>query len=235
MTEGKSSRPLGYETACRILAIGRAAFFGTHDADLPAHRSPLLRKDDLTPQFGYVGAHFTEFRVLLLGINPGNGPETVDRSPSDARMMPALARFAELPTPENFLAAQRAYQAECSTWPVWRRHCAEITGAGRLSLDEIAYSNCLPWRTGSNSAFSDDVAERAATLYALPLIDELRPSVTVCLGKKAAEILERGRRTIPNMIVWNRAQAATPNVLIDRQRAAEQIFAILGRHRARVR
>jgi hypothetical protein len=225
-------QPLGYLTALNVVKLGRAAFFGDMDADLPPNRSPLLRKDDLTPQFGYVGRGYTTTRVLLLGINPGNGRETINRSVTDERMMPALIKFAQHPSPENFKAAQQAYQAECSSWHIWRRHCAEITGAGKLSLDNIAYSNALPWRTGSESKFGDSVAANAATLYSHPLIDELRPSVVICLGKRAAAIVTIGDPNLPHMIVWNRAQAATPSVLLDRRRAAEEVFAILEHHRS---
>jgi len=223
---------LGYRTACSVLTAGRAAFFGDGDADLPINRSALLRQDDLTPQFGFVGRAYTSTRVLLLGINPGNGRETITRSATDERMMPTLIRFAQDPSPANFTVAQGAYQAECATWHIWRRHCAEITGAGKLSLNDIAYSNSLPWRTGSESNFDDSVAERAATLYAHPLIDELEPSVVICIGKRAAEIVRIGNPKMPHLIVWNRAQAATPSVLLDRKRAAEEVFAILGRSRS---
>jgi hypothetical protein len=79
--------------------------------------------------------------------------------------MPILVRFAQDPSPEHFLQAQRAYEAECKTWPIWRRHCAEITGAGKLALDEIAYSNCLPWRTDSQSKFDDHVVRNGPPAF----------------------------------------------------------------------
>lgn len=220
--------PLGYRTARSVIELGRAAFFGTAEADLPESRSPLLQADDRKPQFGFVGSNYPSVRVLLFGINPGNGPATGTRTAADARMMPALAEFAADPTPERFVAAQRAYRTECVTWPVWRRHCAEVIGAGKLSLDDIAYGNCLPWRTASNSAFSDAVAERAATLYARPLIAELQPKIVIALGKKAAEILRTTEGAPPDLIVWNRAQAATAAVIAERAATAAAIFARLG-------
>ena len=223
------SVPLGYNTACNALALGRAAFFGGVDVDLPENRSPLLRRDDLTPQFGYVGARYAETRVLLLGINPGNGKQSELRSVTDERMMPALVRFAEAPSPGNFTDAQRAYKAECETWHVWQRHCNEVIGAGQLSLDQVAYSNCLPWRTSSGSAFSVTVAENAAKLYAGPLIDELRPSLIIAIGKRSATILSLSGGQLPYVITWNRAQAATQAVLAERAKAAAEVFAILGR------
>jgi hypothetical protein len=147
-------------------------------------------------------------------------------------MMPILIRFAQDPSPVHFLEAQRASQAECTTWHIWRRHCAEITGAGKLALDEIAYSNCLPWRTGSQSNFDDHVAERAASLYARPLIEELQPSVVICLGKRAGSIVRTAGEALPPVIVWNRAQAPTAAVLSERRRTAAEIFALVGRRNA---
>jgi hypothetical protein len=221
--------PLGYDTTRRALALGRSAFFGDTEIDLPMDRSSLLRKDDLTPQFGYIGGRYLETRVLLFGINPGNGPGKEKRSKTDERMMPALIHFAENPSIEQFAKAQIAYRSECESWPVWRRHCQEVVGAGKLSLDEIAYSNCLPWRSGSNSAFSDSVARNAANLYAYPLIDELQPSLIVAMGKRVTQILQLADKRLPRLVTWNRAQAATKAVLQDRANAALEIFSILGR------
>jgi hypothetical protein len=219
--------PLGFRTATSVLEAGRSAFFGGADVDLPTDRSALLRRDDLTPQFGYVGSRYRETRLLLLGINPGNGKQTEVRSATDERMMPALIRFASNPTSANFADAQAAYRAECETWHVWRRHCKQVIGAGRLSLDQVAYSNSLPWRTGSQSRFDDSVAERAAALYALPLIEELKPKLVVAMGKRAAEILRAAGQALPPVIVWNRAQAATESVLRERINAAARVFEIL--------
>jgi hypothetical protein len=135
--------PLGFRTARSVLDCGRAAFFGTADADLPVGRTGDVAADDRIPQFGYVGAAYANTRVLLFGINPGNGHQNDARSAGDARLMPALHRFVVERTPEAFIAAQAAYQTACQAWPVWKRHCAEVIGAGRLSLDDVAYSNGL--------------------------------------------------------------------------------------------
>tara|TARA_R110002096_G_C14368404_1_gene704641 strand:- start:89 stop:781 length:693 start_codon:yes stop_codon:yes gene_type:complete len=219
--------PLGYKAATKVIDLGRAAFFGSEDTDLPKGRGPERERDDRTPSFGYVGEDYEEARVLLLGINPGNGPNDV-RHASDEKMMPALIEFAKNPSPNSFEEAARAYQEACESWPIWKRHCSEIIGAGCLTLSQIAYANCLPYRTESCSGFSDDVAERAANLYAYPLIEELHPKVVVALGKRSAEILGFCKKLIPNLIVWNRAQAATAKVLEERSRAAEELFALLG-------
>ena len=221
--------PLGYDTARRVLTLGRAVFFGDSDADLPSGRSPLLRRDDLTPQFGYVGSRYADVRVLLLGINPGHGTQNIVRTATDGRMMPAHINFAEDPSPARFLEAQQKYKAECEHWHIWKRHCAAVIGAGKLSLEDVAYSNCLPWRSGSASNFSDFVARRAVELYAYPLIEELKPTLLIALGKRAAEILRLAGKTLPPLIVWNRAQVATEAVLRDRANAAAQVFTLLRR------
>ena len=220
--------PLGYRAATAVVRAGRREFFGSETADLPSHRSRVLRKDDLTPQFGYVGARYLNTRALILGINPGNGPSNDFRTPEDEMMMPILRRFAANPTPQNFQAATDAYQIECQRWHVWKHHCAEIIGAGKLSLEDIAYSNCLPWRTDSQSNFSDFVARNAVELYTLPLITELNPKVVIALGKRAGEILRHIPRTLPPLIVWNRARAATARVKQERAASAAAVLKILG-------
>jgi len=224
----ETDSPLGYKTATHALKLGRAAFLGGANVDLPQGRAPLIAKDDLIPQFGYVGTQFLQSRVLLLGINPGNG-NNASRSRQDQTMMPALHKFADNLSPVAFLEAQNAYKSVCQSWPVWRRHCSEVIGAGRLSLEDIAYANALPWRTGSESNFDDAIGKKAATQYAYPLIEELQPRVIIAMGKKAARILSFGGKSFPNLIVWNRAQVATTSVQQERVRAASQIFRMIGR------
>ena len=219
--------PLGYKAAKAVIRAGRRAFFGSARNDLPSGRSPVLRKDDLTPQFGFVGSHYADARVLILGINPGNGPSNDFRTPGDEMMMPALRRFAADPSPQNFEAATEAYKIQCQRWHVWKRHCAEIIGAGKLSLEDVAYSNCLPWRTGSKSNFSDFVAQNAVERYAFPFIAELNPRLVVALGKRASQILSCVPRKLPQVIVWNRAQAATPAVKRERAASAAAVFKAL--------
>ena len=220
--------PLGFNAASSVLELGRAAFFGGQDIDLPQSRSDVVALDDSLPQFGYVGSGYGGARVLLLGINPGNGPND-RRSKGDEVAIPALHRFCQDRTESAFLSSQRAYRDVCESWPMWRRHCSAVIGAGRLSMDEIAYSNCVPWRTASEARLQDSVAERSAKLYAYPLIDELEPRVIIALGKRAAAVLCLGGRKLQNLIVWNRAQAATPPVLKERDTAAAEIMRKIGR------
>jgi hypothetical protein len=219
--------PLGFLPAKHTVEAGRSQFFGDADADLPPGRSVLLGAHDRAPQFGFVGTRYGDRRVLLLGINPGNGPDNDEPTRGDVRMMPAIAAFAECPTTDNFDIASLAYKAECEKWPMWRRHCKEVLGPGKLTFEEIAYSNCLPWRTASQSAFSASVAQKAAELYVEPLLKELAPKIVIAMGKRAAQIVAMTSEIVPELIVWNRAQAATEAVKAERLAAAAQIFAAL--------
>ncbi len=221
--------PPGYKTAKAVLRLGREAFFGTATADLPTGRSTILQQDDLTPQFGYVGERYAKTRVLVLGINPGNGPFDDVRTPEDEMMMPAQRRFAAQPSPRIFEAATTEYKTQCQHWHVWTRHCAEIVGAGKLGLEDIAYSNRLPWRTASQSKFSDFVAEKTIQLYVLPLIEELKPKLIIALGKRVSQILQMVPGPLPQVIIWNRARAATAAVRQQRAASAERIFQALSR------
>lgn len=219
--------PLGYETARRLLKHGRKAFFSSVTADLPQNRTPEIAQTDLLPQFGFVGEGYTAKRVLVLGINPGNGDDH-KQNEGDKVMMPLLKKFVEEPTPHHFGQAQKAYQEVCSAWPIWKKHGQQILEAGQLQLDDIAYSNCLPWRTASEGSFGSEVAQKAAVLFAYPLIDELQPRLIVALGKKAADILQNNGRSFSNLVVWNRSRAATPAVVAERQAAAQKIASLLG-------
>ena len=215
-------------TARKVAELGREAFFPKHDPDLPLGRSPILQKDDLAPQFGFVGTDYAALRILLLGINPGNGGSNTNRSREDSRMMPSILKFAQSPTEENFARSEEAYRNECEKWQVWKRHCSEVIGAGKLSLKQIAYSNCLPWRTNSKSRFSDYVARKTARLYVAPLIEELNPKLIVAMGKERVEnILKMTGLSLPPVIVWNRSQAATETALHERAAAADKILKFL--------
>jgi uracil-DNA glycosylase len=226
---------LGFATAKRVDELGRHAFFSEQNTDLPLGRSLILQGDDLAPQFGFVGARYPSARILLIGINPGNGGNNTNRIAEDSRMMPAILRFARTPTEQNFVEATRAYMNECQSWKVWKRYCSEVIGAGKLSFDEIAYSNCLPWRTHSKSGFSDTVARKAATLYVRPFIEELRPSLIVAMGKeRVPAILQMTGLSLPPVIPWNRSQAATAAAKHERDNAAAKILKFVNERRGAV-
>ena len=220
------SEPLGYKSALRAVEGGRAKFFGGADVDVPVSHSAEIAFDDLTPQFGYVGTDYQLSRVLILGINPGNGPRS-RRDAGDAISLPAFRQFAADLSPQSFQRAQSAYRQVCHGWPIWRRHCVPLLEAGRLSADDVAYSSCLPWRTRSEAAFARPIAERAVQLYTRPLIEELQPRVLIALGKRVADVLTIGGFDFPDLVVWNRARAPNRSVVEERTQALQMLRDLL--------
>lgn len=215
---------MGFDAARRVVQAGRGAFFPTPDADLPVRQSLVLRQDDQIPQLGFVGANYPACRILLLGINPGNGGNNQKRIPADDKMMPAMYAFAREPTEQNFMASSCAYQTGFETWGPRLLRCPELFGPGKLAVSDVAYATCLPWRTASKSPFTDDVVQKAATLFLRPLIEELAPAIIVAMGKVAVpKFLQMTGLCIP-FIPWNLSQAATPAALDDRKAAAARIL-----------
>ena len=216
---------LGFQAAKNVVTLGRSAFFSSQSPDLPVRQSIQLQVDDLAPQFGFVGTKYAATRILLLGINPGNGGRDDRRIPEDERMMPAVLRFAQMPTEANFEAAASACLSEIQNWRVWRSHCSAVIGAGKLQLFDVAYTNCLPWRTQSKSRFSDAVARNAVDYYLRPFIEEAQPRLIIAMGKeRVPEILKLAGWPLAKTIVWNRSQAATAAALRERAEAAAQVF-----------
>lgn len=223
----ETATPLGYLAAANAVRLGRAAFFGSADHDLPAARAPAVAAFDRVPQFGFTGADYQRHRVLLIGINPGNGPS--DRlSAADAHMMPSWEAFALDPTPDRFGVAALAYQTVCRQWPLWDRHCSELLRSVSLTPEHIAYANCLPWRTASESQFGKGIGANAARLYAGPLISELAPRIVVALGVRAAVILKLLGPLPCAFVVLNRARALTEAVRLDRARTVDSLRRALG-------
>ena len=222
---------LGFEAAKGVIGLGRQAFFQEGAPDLPIGRSPSVSLDDQVPQFGYIGSQYPRLRILFLGINPGNGPSN-EQSVGDRQMIPNLRRFAENPTEENYDQAMNAYKAECVKWSVWKKHNGRLLTAGCFANDEIAYSNCLPWRTQSKSNFSDYTAEKAAKHYVGALIDDLKPRLIVAMGKQRPPmILKMTGLRLPQVIYWNRAQAEKAQVEKERAAALREIRKAVGRLR----
>ena len=182
---------------------------------MPRGRANILLGDDQAPKLGYVGAKYPTTRILLLAINPGNGPNDT-RTPQDWQMMPAILNFAENPTEHNFEKTANAYMLVCSGWAFWKRRCAEMLDTNgvdpeRLSFDQIAYTNCLPWRTHSGTNFSKDVDGKAANFYVRPLIEELEPGLIVTIGKRADSILTMASpKSSIERVYWDFALAPSP-------------------------
>ena len=221
---------LGLAAAMNAVRLGRSSFFGDGMRDLPKNRQPEVAAFDSVAQFGFVGSAYEQHRLLLLGINPGNGlDDTV--SLADREMLPLWRAFHEKPSETTWQHATAAYLRVCETWPVWGRHCADLLRSVGMTTSDIAYSNCLPWRTASKSSFADDIAERTAANYVRPLLQELAPRIVVAVGKRAAAIIGLADTGVPILITWNRAQALTSGVAAERRAAKDELQSALARGR----
>ena len=94
-------------------------------------------------------------------------------------------------------------------------------------MEDIAFTNALPWRTASKAAFGKPTARRAAELYTQSVILELQPKIIVAMGKRAAEMLDYAGLMSPFVVVWNRAQARSQQVAAEREAAAAKFGQLL--------
>jgi hypothetical protein len=192
---------LGYSAAVQALAVGRAGFYGPGERGLPKKKDDTVRADDLVPQFGFVGARYRTRRVLLMGIHPGEGPEV--RSVGDERMIPRLQAFAEAPSVDSYAAACEAHRQECTDWSIWKKHCGKFVRPGKLAIDEIAFTNCVPWRARNKWEVPLDVIDASAKSYVSLYLEELDPILIVAFGRFVPKVLDRMARRPWGVIHWN--------------------------------
>ncbi len=181
-----------FQVAKALLIAGRGHLFESPTKDIPHASSDIIAKDDLIPQFGFVGSTYDVRRVLVLGINPGNGPRA-SRSAADAKMMPALHAFVSSPEETTYAVAMQAQMDAFPNWPASKEIGPILENEG-IARTEIAYANANPYRAGkgeSKDAFPSTDRERlAANGWVLPLLTALMPTIIIAHGKKAADVIQ---------------------------------------------
>ena len=244
MTITGNQQPLGYRSACAVLRIGFDRMFAGCEHARPQSSSLATDEDNRTPQFGFVGEGYQRSGVLVLGLNPG----VVRRATVQARdraSLCALQAFQAAPTPSRFLEAQAANRLALEAWRDESRHWRTLLGEAGLSFDDIAFSNCLPWRTAKDSLPSR-LQLHAAAYYAWPLVTALKPRLVICFGCNAAQVFEpRSRRVpcpsdvlphptlpLPPHVVWPRDRVKDAKTEHTQARALAEINAAHGRRRA---
>jgi len=215
-----------YQVVLGLLKGGRGLLFGSADAALPPRTSKVIAGDDLIPQFGFVGRDYESRRILIIGINPGNGPDG-SRTLSDDEMMPALHRFVAEPTEVTYEAASLA---QAKAFPNWlaSKEIGPILEAEGLTTNDVAYANASPYRAGNGEAKDAFPNQRriraAADAWLSPLLRALMPRVVLAHGQVAANVLVHC--TFPTVpIVYNRnrnlrARSAANAEFVTRLRAA---------------
>ena len=204
-----------FEVVKQVLASGRALFFDTYDAGIPAASSVLVRNDHLVPQFGFVGRHYNHGGLLILGINPGNGHRSRGvRSKSDETMMPALYALKNTPSEENYQNAMDAQLEGSSDWEATSEINQKLTEAG-VDITEIAYTNALPYRA-ENPLSNSAAIQRAVKFWVSPLVAALKPSVFVAFGKGRPTAVLKCARILAHPVVFDRE-------LVQSHRAAKNV------------
>lgn len=209
-----------FDVMKRMTTLKREDFFGSSDADLPIRKSTFPKSDDFVPQFGFIGSAYEKKRILLLAAQPGNGKDD-RREPWDEEMIPRLAAFYEDPTRETWRSAMEAYMWAGHDFPFWQQDCAPLLDAIDISIEEIAFANSLPWRSGGNRK----VAAAAATLVVAPLLRDLRPNIVVALvPSRTCAILKRAgiRCDDDRAVRWSRNRNPSKKA-VDRAAAADEI------------
>lgn len=195
MPSEQQALPLGYRAARNVIEIGYEAMFEGCKGLIPDASDLASEDDNRTPQFGFVGPRYAEMRVLVLGVNPGVVKRGTVKE-RDQRSLEALRRFRDEPTPSNFSAAKAANRIALESWREESRHWKHLLQETSLTFDDIAFSNCLPWRTNGNK-FPAQIQVNAAYHYVWPLVEELNPRLVICFGRNAASAFEPKRRRVP--------------------------------------
>jgi hypothetical protein len=175
-----------------LVRNGREFLFESPSADLPPSNSETIANDDRIPQIGFIGDNYNARRILIVGINPGNGPRD-SRSPSDAVMFPALYKFIEAPNHETYAGAMAAQMRAFPSW-LASKELGPVLDQEGVALDDIAYINASPYRAGNGTA--QDVfrtvwrKKRAATNWVSPMLSALQPKILIAHGVEAARILQ---------------------------------------------
>ncbi|HEY5347226.1 MAG TPA: hypothetical protein VIJ72_03465 [Rhizomicrobium sp.] len=203
----KPSQKAAYEIASSVVKAGRELLFEGANIDLPPNRSETIANDDRIPQVGFIGDNYDERRILVVGINPGNGPSNF-RSPSDAAMFLPLYRFVETPSHETYAEAMAAQMTAFPSWLASQELGPKLDLEG-VTTNDIAYINASPYRAGNGTA--NDVfrtvrrKKTAAAKWVGPMLFALRPAIVIAHGVEAARIINYADRAILPLI-FNRVR-----------------------------
>ena len=150
----------------------------------------LARFNPRYPQPGYIGKGYFEStsKVLLMGINPGQGRGYETR---DSILFKCSLRLARNPDAENLESLMSVYREQMPAWTIFSRH--EILKRLGVSFDGIAYMNVLHVNTnvGADDKRLGPVYRYAIAKYTRKQIELLQPHAIVHLGKQGWIMLNR--------------------------------------------
>lgn len=157
---------------------------------------PNMMRDDHenVPQPGYVGASYSEMRLLLVGQNPWLPNSSLVTS--DRVYTAALRFLRDFPSQRNYAALAAILDQVIPSWPVQNR-TFPLDECG-VSLDQIAYLNIVRCRTGE-TAPREITATTCVAVHFERWLEHLNPSCVVFIGLWARDHgrLSLARRGIP--------------------------------------
>jgi hypothetical protein len=149
---------------------------------------------DRLPQPGFVGSRYQPQGVLILGQNPGNDAIGKGESAADLHQYEMLRRLRDAVDTASAVAASKALMAALGstvmpTWLIVQNVVRPLLAALNLTLDDIAYTNLVKFRT-SGSSFASRIYDRS-WVETSGQICLLEPSVIIALGNATHDQFKR--------------------------------------------
>jgi hypothetical protein len=171
--------------------VSRTDIFGADDSTF----CPINLEHDSNVMFqGFVGRRYAPGGTVLMAINPGGGGDAYARRTAEDEVFFPLLEALRGANPDDSLhqldALSAAFPAIVRGWNLWRILGPTIDAAGS-SLDEIAYLNCVPYRTRGDRMPRVSAQRAAWELTTQPILESLQPRLILALGKKAGGVLLR--------------------------------------------
>ena len=142
----------------------------------------LLRDDSFNvPQPGYIGANYSNTRVLLVGQNPGTSDDYYYNY--DVELANALVAVTDDSNAQTMAEVKNILDRIIPTWNIFRTYFP-LTECG-LKLNDIAYINVVRCRTEGNATPGVQITRTCISSHFIRWLDWLEPRVVVCLGKWA--------------------------------------------------
>lgn len=143
----------------------------------------LLRDDaENVPQPGWIGKHYGQKRVLLIGQNPGT-PKSLAQA--DLPYTTALRHLRDIDSPEVYEKLVFVLRGFIPKWPVHGTYFP-LTECS-LTLDDIAYFNLVRCRTLGDKSPGNGLVENCISAHFIPWLQALKPRVVIFIGKWAAD------------------------------------------------
>lgn len=152
----------------------------------PTPHRPLL--SDLC-RIGYVGPAYRRGGLLVVGHSPGTAAARggADFAEDDQKLADTYRNFISSEGLEDFQRLMELEAELMKKWPFWRRFISKALDHCGCLLDEIAFTNVVPFPVDHSRQVLVGMAERARRKFFGPWVRELAPKAVIWLGKAAKD------------------------------------------------